>query len=88
MENDIIYKNIKKILITEFQMQDNLIEPEKLLYDDLGFDSLDAVDLVIILKNQIGVKMNPVLLKNAKTVMDMVEILRPIWNVEQEKTNQ
>jgi len=85
MEDDVIYKDIREILITEFQIQENLIEPEKLLYDDLGFDSLDAVDLVIILKNSIGSKVNPSILKNAKTVRDLVEILRPLWNSVKEQ---
>jgi acyl carrier protein len=80
MEDDAIYKRVKEVIVSEFKIQESLISPEKLLYDELGLDSLDAVDLLVTLKNEIGTKVDPGLFKNAKTVQDVVEILRPLWS--------
>ena len=79
MDNDEIYVKLKEILISEFEIAGGLIDPDKLLYDDLKFDSLDAVDLIVLLKNHLGSKIEPALFKNAKTIRDVVEILRPLW---------
>lgn len=65
--------------MTEFELDGDLILPEKRLYDDLDLDSLDAVDLVVSLKEHIEGAIDPALFKNARTVGDVIAILAPIW---------
>jgi len=81
MNDNEVYAKIKEIMVSEFKIEEDQISPEKLLYDELGFDSLDAVDLIVLLKDFIGSKIDPALFKNAKTVRDVVEILKPLWNL-------
>jgi acyl carrier protein len=70
---------VKELLIAEFELDADSIRPEQRLYDDLELDSLDAVDLVVCLKDHIEGKIDPALFKNARTVADVVDILCPLW---------
>ena len=74
-----IYSAVKEILISEFKIQGDLINPEKLFYDDLDLDSLDAVDLLIYLKDHMTGSPDPSILKNARTIEDVIETLVPVW---------
>jgi acyl carrier protein len=80
MDSDVIFLQLKKTLIAEFEIDADSIRPEQRLYEDLELDSLDAVDLLVSLKDHIEGKINPALFKEARTVGDVVDILRPIWN--------
>ena len=82
MSKDAIFQKVKEILIAEFEIDGDSIGPEKLLYDDLELDSLDAVDLVVSLKEHIEGKIDPALFKDARTVADVVDILHPLWKVD------
>ena len=81
MHTDAVFTKLKEILISEFELDAGAISPEKRLYDDLGLDSLDAVDLVVSLKDHIDGKIDPTLFKDARTVADVLAILRPIWKL-------
>ncbi|MDR1858425.1 MAG: phosphopantetheine-binding protein [Treponema sp.] len=79
MDNDIIYEKIKELLVSDFEVDPESIGLEKCLDEDLKLDSLDAVDIIISLKDYIGDKIDPALFKNARTVQDMVNLLQPLW---------
>jgi len=79
MHREEIYATVKELLISEFQIQGDLISPEKLLYDELDLDSIDAVDLLVCLKDHICGNFDPALFRNARTVQDIIDILLPVW---------
>jgi acyl carrier protein len=83
MDKNEIYIAIKGLLVNKFDINGDLISPEKLLDDDLAFDSLDAVDLLIYLNDYVNGKPDPALFKNAMTVQDLVNIVQPIWKGKQ-----
>jgi acyl carrier protein len=74
-----IFEKVKELLISEFKVADESIGLEKRLDEDLDLDSLDAVDLVVSLKDYIGEKVDPSLFKEARTVQDVVDLLHPLW---------
>ena len=45
-----IISQVKEILIEEFEVEPSLLKSEARLYDDLGLDSLDGVDLVVAIE--------------------------------------
>jgi acyl carrier protein len=51
MTNDEIIKTINEALIKEFELDSSQMVPEAVLYDNLELDSLDMVDIVIVLEN-------------------------------------
>ena len=79
MDKDAIFSKVKELLASEFKVDAESIRPEKRLEEDLELDSLDAVDLVLSLKDYIGEKVDPALFKKARTVQDMVDLLQPLW---------
>ncbi|MDR2622204.1 MAG: phosphopantetheine-binding protein [Dysgonamonadaceae bacterium] len=57
MNKEEIISKINAILADEFEIGENLIEPDKSLMETLDLDSLDLVDLVVLIENNFGYKM-------------------------------
>ena len=51
-----IAERVKKILIEEFELKEEELTPEASLYEELGLDSLDSVDLVVALEHEFKFK--------------------------------
>ncbi|MBF0118663.1 MAG: acyl carrier protein [Desulfobacterales bacterium] len=47
---------INKVLCDEFELDLDKMKPEALIYEDLGLDSLDRVDMVIVLEGVFNFK--------------------------------
>ncbi|MCA8915888.1 MAG: acyl carrier protein [Planctomycetes bacterium] len=56
MTAETIRKQVDQIVADEFELDAGAIKPESDLYDDLGLDSLDAIDLVVALEKNFGFK--------------------------------
>ena len=46
----VIEEKVKNVLVDEFELDEAELSPDATLYDDLGLDSLDSVDLVVALE--------------------------------------
>lgn len=64
---------IKTILVEMFEIDEEAITPEARLYEDLDFDSIDAVDMIVRLKEMTGKSVKPENFKAARTIADVVE---------------
>ena len=51
MTNDEIIKIINQALMKEFELEEDRMVPEATLFEALELDSLDMVDMVIVLEN-------------------------------------
>jgi acyl carrier protein len=56
MTREEIEKITNDFLIEEIEIDENTLKPEALLKDDLGVDSLDFVDIVVIVERNFGFK--------------------------------
>ena len=56
MENQEIIDKINAFLVEEFEVEACKIKPEAVLKDTLGLDSLDYVDLVVVIESNFGFK--------------------------------
>lgn len=54
-----IEEKVKNFLIEDLEVEEDKIAPDALLKDDLGIDSLDFVDIVVIVEKQFGFKIKP-----------------------------
>jgi len=50
---------VKKFLIEDIEVDEAVIKPDAMLKDDLGIDSLDFVDIVVIVERNFGFKIKP-----------------------------
>ena len=56
MELEKIIETTKEFLVEEFEVEEELIVPDSNLKDTLELDSLDYVDLVVVIESNFGFK--------------------------------
>ena len=56
MSREEIVRITNEFLIEEIEIDPNLLKPEALLKNDLGIDSLDFVNIVVIVERKFGFK--------------------------------
>lgn len=54
-----IEEKVREFLIEDLEVEESAISPEANLKDDLGIDSLDFVDIVVIVERNFGFKIKP-----------------------------
>ena len=70
MQNEEIIKTINRLLVEEIEIDEGQIVPSADLKHDLGIDSLDFVDLFVIIENNFGLKMKAEEMAEVKTLQD------------------
>ncbi len=75
MDNHQLYTELKTILIDQFELDESAISPDADLYEELQLDSIDAVDLLVQLKNITGKKISPDEFKDVRTINDVIGAL-------------
>ena len=68
MERKEIEEKVREFLIEDLEIDEEKIAPEALLKEDLGIDSLDFVDIVVIVEKKFGVKIKPEEMTEVKTL--------------------
>ena len=59
MSRQEIEEKVREFLIEDLEIEEEKIVPEGKLKDDLGIDSLDFVDIVVIVEKKFGFKIKP-----------------------------
>ena len=59
MERTEIEEKVREFLIEDLEIEEEKIAPEAQLKEDLGIDSLDFVDIVVIVEKKFGFKIKP-----------------------------
>ena len=70
---DEIFAFIKRTFVEEFEIEAHAISLDAALNDDLDIGSIDAVDLMVSLKNHTGKKLDTEVFKKVRTVGDVVD---------------
>ena len=68
-------EQVKEIIVEAINVDEDLIVPEAKLQEDLGIDSLSAVELAMDLENAFDIRFEDVALANLKTVQDILNIV-------------
>jgi acyl carrier protein len=63
-----IEEKVRAFLIDDLEIDEEKINDEATLKDDLGIDSLDFVDIVVIVERNFGFKIKPEEMKDVKTL--------------------
>jgi acyl carrier protein len=79
LNTDTIFEKLKELLTSEFKVDAESITLDKRFDDDFELESLDMVDLIIALKDNIGEKVDPSLFRDVHTVQEAVDLLQPLW---------
>ena len=70
-----IEEKVKEFLIEELEIEDENIYPEAKLKEDMGIDSLDYVDIVVIVEKSFGFKIKPEEMANVKTLSQFCDYI-------------
>lgn len=70
MERKEIEDKVRDFLIEDLEVDEERIYPEARLKDDVGIDSLDFVDIVVIVEKNFGFKIKPEEMAGVVTLND------------------
>jgi acyl carrier protein len=70
-ESDVV-RMVNEVFVESFEIEPGQLQPDKHVFNDLGLDSLDVVDLVVALQKKFGVKIrNDERVRNIRTLKDI-----------------
>ena len=70
-----IEEKVKAFLIEDLEIEEENIFPESRLKEDMGIDSLDYVDIVVIVEQNFGFKIKPQEMSNVKTLSQFYDYI-------------
>lgn len=82
MDRENIIKTINGLLIEEFEIDKSAIKPDARLKDDLGLESLDFVDIAVIVQKEFGLTLKGEEMTSIRTLQNLYDY---IFNCIQKK---
>ncbi len=73
MDHSTAYKLVVEYLSQRFGVPQEKIRPESKMFDDLGLDSIDALDMLALLDKQYHIAVNEEQARKIRTVEDVVQ---------------
>ena len=77
-----IFNQIRDELVNLFDLDSSEIELEVKIFEDLGLDSIDAVNLVVRIQEITGKRIQPAEFREIQTIQDAVELAHKLSIVE------
>lgn len=77
--HDEIFEHVKALLVELFEIEPTKISLDAQLYQDLEIDSIDAIDLILRLKDYTGKKVKPEDFKHVRSVGDVVKAVEALF---------
>jgi acyl carrier protein len=75
MERTEIEEKVREFLIDDLEIDEEKIAADAQLKEDLGIDSLDFVDIVVIVEKKFGFKIKPEEMADVKTLSQFVDYI-------------
>jgi acyl carrier protein len=75
MNRQEIEAKVKEFLIDDLEIDEEKIQPEARLKEDIGIDSLDFVDIVVIVEKKFGFKIKTEDMAKVKTFSDFCDYI-------------
>lgn len=75
MERNEIESKVRDFLIEDLEVDAEKIQPDARLKEDVGIDSLDFVDIVVIVEKNFGFKIKPEEMAGVQTLNDFYDYI-------------
>ena len=75
MNTEELFSQIRDILVQQFDVAEADVTMDANLYEELEIDSIDAVDLLVHLKEITGKKIAPETFREVRTIRDVLDAL-------------
>jgi acyl carrier protein len=73
MTNEEVFNDLKIILSEEFEVEEELITLSASFYDEMGLDSLDAIDLVVNISDKYNIDIGNKAIEETKTIQQLID---------------
>jgi len=73
-----MFEKVKQILVDELQVEENLITLDAELANDLGINSIELADLVMICEDKFDIEINDENIGQFVTIRDVVNYLETL----------
>jgi acyl carrier protein len=70
-----VFEKIKEIIIDELGIDESKITMDARFREDLGADSLDAVEIIMQIEEEFGVEINEEVIQDMKVIGDIVKYI-------------
>ena len=70
-----VLDKIKEILADQLDVDEDIVTLESLLVEDLGADSLDAMDIVMSVEDEFEIEVPDEVIENIESVNDIVSFI-------------
>ena len=76
MDINEIYEKVEAFLVEDLEIEESKIEGSARLKEDLGIDSLEVVDVVVLVEDTFGYKMKPEDFRNLRTLDEFCQFIQ------------
>lgn len=73
-----VFDQVKSIICKELKLDPAKVTEESSLKDDLGADSLDAVEIIMDIEDEFNIQIDDTEAENIKTVGDIVKYIEAL----------
>jgi acyl carrier protein len=73
-----ILSTLQQVMVELFEVDAEKVTLDAHLYDDLDIDSIDAVDLVVKIRELTGRTLKPEDFKNVRTISDVIDAVEAL----------
>lgn len=70
-----VFEKIRAILAEQLDIDEGSITEDSLLVEDLGADSLDAIDIVMSVENEFGIEVPDEIIEKIESVSDIISFV-------------
>lgn len=70
-----VFKRVKEMIVEELSVEAEKVTLESRLSEDLGADSIDAVELIMNIEDEFNIQVSDEEAQNLKTVGDLVKYI-------------
>lgn len=78
-----IYNYLAGVMEDLFEIEASELRPDANLYEDLGIDSIDAVDMVVKLREFTGKKIAPTDFRDVRTMQEVVDAVHKLLDAKE-----
>ncbi len=75
MSRNEVVEKVNDFLIDEFELEQEQLVPDALMKDDLDIESLDFVDIAVIIEKQFGIKVTSEQMVKIKKLEDLYNFI-------------
>lgn len=87
VNNAEIVAKVNELMSRGFEIPAEKLTPNATLFDDLGLDSLDAVDMLVHLEENIGIKVDVEKMQGVRTLQDIYSMVETLAAGANAKSN-